>query len=178
MAMIKFGIISEVNPSKGTVRVSFPEDNVVSFPLPILTNGAKNNKFFYEIDINESVVCLMDENLENGVCLGAVYNDKNKPAASAPNDMASIVFGESYVRISKTGSEVEVFAGNTLVKIAPQGIEISKGGESLKTILVDLVTANSVETHTSAAPGSPTTPPINVASYTAILSRLNTFFTG
>lgn len=174
--MIKFGFISEVIPLKGMVRVEFPEDNIVSAELPIIVNGAKSNKFYYNLQVNEQVCCMMDEDMENGVCLGAVYNEKNLPRSSVNNDLISLNFGESAIRVSQSGSNLEVLLGNTTVKVSPLGVEISKGGESLKTILVDLVTANSIETHTSAAPGSPTTPPINAASYTAIIARLNTFF--
>jgi len=77
--MLRFGYITEIDPSKCYARVTFMDDGIVSAPLQIITLGALNNKFFHMFDINEQVAVLMDEDSVEGVILGAVFNDGTNP---------------------------------------------------------------------------------------------------
>jgi len=78
--MLRFGNITEVDPSKGYARVTFTDDGIVSDWLQFLTLGAIKDNFSHTFSINEQVACLMDENSEEGVILGAIFNDKTPPA--------------------------------------------------------------------------------------------------
>lgn len=175
MALIKFGNISSVDAEKGTARVEFPEDGIVSFDLPILVTRSKDDKYFHAFDINEHVVCLMDEGCENGVVLGAIYDSKNKPENGVSKDVSRVKFSDgTKVEYDRGSSTLEVLIGSTKIKAAPDGLEISSGGESLKTILSDFLTQSSTETHSGSGSG----PPNNAASYLEIITRLNNLFTG
>jgi len=77
--MLRFGQISEIDVSKCYARVKFFDDGIVSAPLQIVVMGALSTKFFHIFDINEQVACLMDENSEDGVILGAVFSDGVNP---------------------------------------------------------------------------------------------------
>ncbi len=77
--MLRFGNITEVDPAKGYARVTFPDDGIVSDWLQFLTLGAIKDNFSHTFSINEQVACLMDENSEEGVILGALFNDKTPP---------------------------------------------------------------------------------------------------
>lgn len=77
--MLRFGNITEVDPSKGYARVTFTDDGIVSDWLQFLTIGAIKDNFSFTFSINEQVACLMDENSEEGVILGAIFNDKTPP---------------------------------------------------------------------------------------------------
>lgn len=77
--MLRFGNITEVDPSKGYARVTFTDDGIVSDWLQFLTLGAIKDNFSHTFSINEQVACLMDENSEEGVILGALFNDKTPP---------------------------------------------------------------------------------------------------
>lgn len=77
--MIKFGYITELNIQEGTVRVYFTDDEIVSNPLQVIVPASKNDKYSFPFAINEHVSCLMDDNCEFGVVLGAIYSTKNKP---------------------------------------------------------------------------------------------------
>lgn len=75
---LKYGIVSEVK--KGFVRVKFEDlDGIVSDWLPVLVRKSKTEKESWPLDVNEHVVCFMDEHLENGVCLGAIHNAEDTP---------------------------------------------------------------------------------------------------
>jgi phage baseplate assembly protein V len=77
--MLRFGNITEVDPAKGYARVTFTDDGIVSDWLQFLTLGAIKDNFSHTFSINEQVACLMDENSEEGVILGAINNDKTPP---------------------------------------------------------------------------------------------------
>lgn len=77
--MLRFGNITEVDPSKGYARVTFTDDGIVSDWLQFVVMGAIKDNFSHTFSINEQVACLMDENSEEGVILGAIFNDKTPP---------------------------------------------------------------------------------------------------
>jgi phage baseplate assembly protein V len=71
--MFKYGIISEVK--KGYAKVNFAADGIVSDWLPVLVRKSKSDKESWQLEINEHVVCLMDEYCNEGVVLGAIVSD-------------------------------------------------------------------------------------------------------
>lgn len=175
---LKFGVISSTEPTTGRVRVSFDENGIVSQPLPILVAGT-GNKYFHSFDINEQVACLMDEHLENGVVLGAIYSNQVAPG-SVSDDVARVQFSDgAIVQYDRNARELIATIGTTEFRAtATGGFEVTKGGESLKSILADMLTELQAETHNVTAVGAPTGPPINIANYAAIAVRLNNLFSG
>lgn len=175
---LKFGLISSTDPPSGRVRVSFDENGIVSQPLPILVSGTAN-KYFHSFNVNEQVACLMDENLENGVVLGAIYTNTETPGPVS-DDVARVAFSDNTVIEYNRQSKVLVATvGPTELKITSAGgFELTTAGESLKTIIADLLSQLQLETHNVTAVGAPTGPPINAASYAAIATRLNNLFSG
>lgn len=81
--MLRFGNISEIDPSTGYARVKFLDDEIVSDWLQVLVKTALNDKQTFTFDVNEQVACLMDKYSDEGVILGALYNDVNKPNGSS-----------------------------------------------------------------------------------------------
>ena len=64
-------------------RVQFADDNITSYWLPILQKKTLKDKYYSVVDIGEQVACLMDENSEDGVILGAIYTSLDEvPAIS------------------------------------------------------------------------------------------------
>ena len=72
--MLRFGIVSQIDPINVQARVSFEDDESTSFWLPVLQTKTLKDKFYAMPDIGEQVACLMDENSEDGVILGAIYS--------------------------------------------------------------------------------------------------------
>jgi phage baseplate assembly protein V len=77
--MLRFGNITEVDPAKGYARVTFTDDGIVSDFLQFVVMGAIKDNFSHTFSVNEQVACLMDENSEEGVILGAIFNEKTPP---------------------------------------------------------------------------------------------------
>ena len=81
--MLRFGIVSQINPVLAQARVNFADDESTSYWLPIIQSKTMKDKFFVMPDIGEQVACLMDENSEDGVILGAIYTSLDEvPAIS------------------------------------------------------------------------------------------------
>ena len=73
--MLKFGTITNINPLTARARVEFANDNMTSYWLPILQKKTLKDKYYSVLDVGEQVACLMDENCEDGVILGAIYTN-------------------------------------------------------------------------------------------------------
>lgn len=83
---MKIGIVTAVGPADCKVRVQFQDqDAVVSDWLPVMQKKTLKDKVYWLPDLGEHVVCMMDENQEFGVVLGAIYSDADTPPVSSQN---------------------------------------------------------------------------------------------
>lgn len=108
--MLKFGYITEVNADKGTVRVNFTDDGIVSSPLPVSVPASKKDKYSFPFQINEQVWCLMDDNCEYGVVGGAIYSKKDSPPAGAGQESIDIeIAGNKLkIKVDRNTGELEI----------------------------------------------------------------------
>lgn len=88
--MLRFGIVSQINSVLAQARVNFGDDDSTSFWLPILQTKTLKDKFYSIPDVGEQVACLMDENSEDGVILGAIYSTEDVPVVTSENKYLSI----------------------------------------------------------------------------------------
>ncbi|OZP13788.1 baseplate protein [Escherichia coli] len=87
------GTVSAVDADKVQARVRLPEcDNLRTNWLNVLQRNTQDNKDYWLPDVGEQVEVLLDANGEDGVILGAVYSDVDKPPFSDKN-----VRGTKYV---------------------------------------------------------------------------------
>jgi hypothetical protein len=98
--------------------------------------------------------------IESNVLIGSIGN----------SDIDYFIVSHSEV------SSVKIKIDNTLYEVDNQGFVIKKGGEDLKKIMSDLITAITTLTVTCAAPATPSTVPLNAAVFTQIKTRLNLLF--
>ncbi|HHJ4568039.1 phage baseplate assembly protein V [Hafnia paralvei] len=74
------GTVSAVDADKVQARVRLPEcDNMRTNWINVLQRNTQNNKDYWLPDVGEQVEVLLDANGEDGVILGAVYSDVDKP---------------------------------------------------------------------------------------------------
>lgn len=68
------GRVSSVDCENGYVRVTYPEyDNTVSSWIPLLA-------FEYQmLEVGSLVATLLDDEHDNGVCLGKIFSNEQKP---------------------------------------------------------------------------------------------------
>ncbi len=133
---MKIGLVIAVDPEKCRVRVQFPDrDEVVSYWLPVMQKKTLKDKAYWMPDIQEHVVCLMDENDEFGVVIGAIYSDADAPPVNSQNkyhvvfeDGTTIEYDRSdHKLMANVQGDIEVAATGTINVEAGGDITITSG---------------------------------------------------
>lgn len=110
--MLKFGIVTNINPALAQARVQFADDDVLSYWLPILQQKTQKDKFYAIPDIGEHVACLMDTNSEEGVILGAIYSALDDTPVNSKNQIMIKFEDDSFINFNKeTGILTLKFTG-------------------------------------------------------------------
>ena len=106
--MLRFGIVSQIDPINVQARVSFEDDESTSYWLPILQTKTLKDKFYAMPDIGEQVACLMDENSEDGVILGAIYSTEDVPALTSEKQISLNLENNSLINIDKETNSLNI----------------------------------------------------------------------
>ena len=106
--MLRFGIVSQINPVLAQARVSFEDDESTSFWLPVLQTKTLKDKFYSMPDIGEQVACLMDENSEDGVILGAIYSTEDVPVVTSEKQLSLNLENNSLINIDKETNSLNI----------------------------------------------------------------------
>ncbi len=99
--MLRFGIISQINPELVQAKVRFEDDESTSYWLPILQTKTLKDKYYSMPNEGEQVVCLMDENCEDGVILGAIYSSADAPVVKNEKEISLNLEDNSLININK-----------------------------------------------------------------------------
>ena len=128
--MLRFGIVSQINPISVQSRVKFGDDESTSFWLPILQTKTMKDKFYAMPDIGEQVVCLMDENSEDGVVLGSIYSTEDTPLITTEKQISLNLENNSLINIDKETNTLTVTFQNINLNgnINHNGILINTNG--------------------------------------------------
>ena len=106
--VLRFGIVSQIDPINVQARVSFEDDESTSFWLPILQTKTLKDKFYAMPDIGEQVACLMDENSEDGVILGAIYSTEDVSSTQSEKQLSVNLEDGSYINADKENQTLTV----------------------------------------------------------------------
>lgn len=106
--MLRFGIVSQIDAINVLARVNFCDDDSTSFWLPVMQTKTLKDKFYVMPDVGEQVVCLMDENSEDGVILGAIYSSEDKPKLQSEKEMGINLDCESSIHADKENQTLTV----------------------------------------------------------------------
>lgn len=123
--LIRVGTVSSVNAAAGTVRVAFAaQDDMVTYELPVITRGSKNNKDYWLPDVDEQVLCLFLPNtsgrgVRDGFVLGTFYSSVDAPVENS-GDVHAVKYGDGTIikhdrstgklTINATG-DIDIIAG-------------------------------------------------------------------
>lgn len=78
----KTGIVVDSKP--GFARVRFADiDDLTTQWLPVIHPKTLQDKVVWTLDVGEHVSCLLDEFMEDGCILGAIYSDPDVPPVSS-----------------------------------------------------------------------------------------------
>ena len=106
--MLRFGIVSQIDPINVRARVNFEDDESTSFWLPIIQTKTLKDKFYAIPDIGEQVACLMDENSEDGVILGAIYSTEDVSTTQSEKQLSVNLEDGSYINADKENKTLTV----------------------------------------------------------------------
>jgi len=99
--VLRFGTVTSINPKTARARVQFAQDSMTSFWLPVLQNKTFKDKFYSMPAVGEQVACLMDENSEDGVILGAIYTADDVPIIETEKQVSANFEDGSFANIDK-----------------------------------------------------------------------------
>ena len=165
--MLRFGIVSQINLLLAQARVFFEDDESTSFWLPVLQTKTLKDKFYAMPDINEQVVCLMDENSEDGVILGAIYSTEDVPVINSEKQISLNLENNSLINIDKETNTLTVSFQNINLNgnINHTGVLINTAGITSQADITDKTSSMQAmrdvynpHTHTGNQ-GSPTSSP-------------------
>lgn len=149
--MLRFGKISDIDPAKCFARVKFTDDEIVSDWLQIIVLGAISNQFFHIFDINEQVACLMDENSEEGVIIGAVFNNNTQPSVSSKDILRVNFSDDSFIEYDRASHEYTIdVKGKINIKsegetsIDAQMVSVDAESVSIQATNVDITAMSSI----------------------------------
>lgn len=121
----KTGIVAQAKP--GFARARFDDlDGLLTNWLPVIHQKTQNDKVIWTLDVGEHVACLMDEYMEDGCIVGAIYSDVDLPPVSS-KDKFKVVF--------KDGGSFEYDRSNGAMAIVCKGAaSVSVGGDASITV--------------------------------------------
>lgn len=165
--MLRFGIVSQINPLLAQARVNFGDDDSTSFWLPILQTKTLKDKFYSIPDVGEQVACLMDENSEDGVILGAIYSTEDVPVVTSEKQISLNLENNALINIDKETNTLTITFQNINLNgnINHTGMLINTDGITSQADITDKTSSMQAmrdiynpHTHTGNQ-GSPTSKP-------------------
>ncbi len=94
--MLRLGIISELGDGKnaGFARVLFDENDVVSGWLALPSMATKTAKQWMPVEVNSQVVCLMDNDCEQGCIVLVLWSTIDTPPEWSSADTMGIKYAD------------------------------------------------------------------------------------
>lgn len=164
LVSFKNGIVEESKPGWAIIR--FPDiDDLLTQWLPVVHSKTQDDKQFWTLDIGEQVKCLMDDRLEDGCILGAIYSEVDVPPTEDPDEyginfkdgawfsynrrtglFTALIIGDAVIEVGanlnvKVGGKADVdVAGNLFAKVGGTSFVDSAGNVTLKAPKVTLDT--------------------------------------
>ena len=129
---LRFGHVTEYDPLRHMARVHFPDLDLTSYWLPILTHNTLKNHDETHLDIGEHVACMMSgDGAEMGVVLGAFYDDKNIPQVQDP-DSRAVTFSDGVRVMYDRSSHELVINSPELVSVSGNRIVLSADNAAMQ----------------------------------------------
>ena len=99
--MLRFGTVTSINPLTARARVQFAEDGMNSSWLAVLQNKTFKDKIYSMPAVGEQVACLMDQNSEDGVILGAIYTTEDTPIIETEKQVSANFEDGTFANVDK-----------------------------------------------------------------------------
>ena len=115
--LIKVGEVSSIDPTTGTARVVFDdEDGTVSYDLPILQRNTYKTKDFHSVTVGEDVLCLfLPTGPEEGFILGSFYAGEITPPESTKDRRTTVFEDGTVIRYDMASHTATVIISGTQI---------------------------------------------------------------
>ena len=141
LVSLKIGLVED--RKVGWVVVRFPDlGDMLTKWIPVLYTKTQDDKAYWTPDIGEQVMCMMDDRLEDGCVMGAVYSEADQPPTE-DMDEYGVQFKDggsfSYNRatgLAKVVAPTKVILDTPVVEcthLLTAAEDVIGGGVSLKT---------------------------------------------
>ncbi|MCL2201269.1 MAG: phage baseplate assembly protein V [Oscillospiraceae bacterium] len=131
---IRVGIISSIDPTKGTAQVTFEDrEDMVSGELSVIMPVTGSNQIYMMPAVNERVLCVfIPDSPSDGFILGSYYSEGRLPPVSSAEKVHMRFKDGSYVEYDNSSSTLTVKASGNVIINAAQGVSvISEGNVSI-----------------------------------------------
>jgi len=128
--LVRVGVVTQVYPEKGTVRVKIADlEDVVSYEMPVLVRKTCKDKDYWMPDIGEHVVCVfLPIGVEQGFVVGAFYSEVDKVPATSVNIKRIELGNGAYIEWNRETGTLKIFSpdeiliesGTHIVLVAPR----------------------------------------------------------
>lgn len=127
--LLKQGIVAEINAKDCTAKVNLLDlDNMLSPWMQIIYSFAFGDMEYFMPKIGSQVACILDENFETGVIIGATYSKKNIPPVNNENkfhkkfeDGTVIEYDKSaHILTCSSLGAINVLSATTISMVAPK----------------------------------------------------------
>lgn len=127
--LIKIGEVSSVDPTNGTARVVFDDDDsIVSGDLQVLQKNTFKNQDFAMPDVGEDVVCLfLPSGTEEGFILGSVYSGEVTPPESSGDKRTVIFSDDTKISYDRSTHSLTVKIGDTTITADSGKVNVNGG---------------------------------------------------
>ena len=180
LVSFKNGIVEESKPGWAIIR--FPDiDDLLTQWLPVVHSKTQDDKQFWTLDVGEQVKCLMDDRLEDGCILGAIYSEVDVPPTEDPDEygvtfkdgawfsynrrtglFTALIIGDAVIEVganlsAKVGGKADVDIGGNLTAKVGANLAATVGGTSVvtsagaATLKAPKVTLDTPEVHCKGA---------------------------
>lgn len=123
MATYQEGIVSQIDAEQHLVKVSLPAlEDIETAWLPMITPNAGVNQFYCLPDVGELVAVILDARGENGVVLGAMYNEVDTPPTNNAQMWMKKFSNGTIISHDRSNGNVIVHTSGTVTATAPQVI--------------------------------------------------------
>lgn len=160
LVSFKTGVVEEAKVGWAIIR--FPDlGGLLSKWLPVLHMKTQDDKVFWTLDVGEQVQCLMDDRLEDGCILGAIYSQLDVPPTDDKDEFGVVFKDGGGIRYNRRTGVATVKAIEKVILDTPTvhatgdihaDGDVTAGDISLRQHIHLIITP---------VPGTPVTPPVD-----------------
>lgn len=126
--ILKYGVVSDTS-RPGYVKITFAEDDFPTDFLPVLVRKSKTDKQSWPLEVNEHVVCLMLDDCDDGVVLGAIHSEVDTPDSGESAGKFRILFSDNtLLEYDKDSAVLTVSVQGDVVVNATGDVTVDAGG--------------------------------------------------